>query len=240
MEKHIYKSMNEASLTHWWFRARENYLKQILSKFVKNKNNKILEIGIGTGANIKILQKYGEVFGIDVSEQSINLVKEKFPNVKVYKKKFPSQSLDEKYHLICLFDVLEHIDNDEEALKKINDLLIENGNLIISVPAFNFLWSYHDEIHHHKRRYSKNDLKGLLISSGYKIEFCGYFNFLLFPLALIQRVLSKFTSLKNYDPYKKNFLNEIFFNIFNLESKMITEKFPFGLSLIYVLRKEEN
>lgn len=209
-----------------------------MEKYISGKNNQILEIGIGTGANIDILKEFGDLEGLDVSDESIRIIKEKHPNIKVSNKKFPYETINEKFDLVCLFDVLEHIEEDTIAIEKIAQLLKDKGKLIITVPAYQFLWSYHDEIHHHHRRYLKSELSDLLEQNNFKINHLGYFNFFLFPLAFIQRALSKFTTLKDYDPYKKSILNEFFFQIFNLESKFINKYFPFGLSIAFVAEKK--
>ncbi|MGB1067782.1 MAG: class I SAM-dependent methyltransferase [Gammaproteobacteria bacterium] len=238
MEKHLYQSMYESSKSHWWFKARKNYIEALMKKYVEGKANQILEIGIGTGANIDILKEFGTLQGLDVSDESIRIINEKYPDIKILNKKFPDETIDEKFDLICLFDVLEHIEDDSKAIEKTLQLLKDKGKLIITVPAYQFLWSYHDEIHHHHRRYSKSELSNLLELNNLKINHSGYFNFLLFPLAFIQRAFSKFTVLKDYDPYEKSILNEFFFHIFNLESWFVNKYFPFGLSIAFVAEKK--
>jgi len=240
MEKHLYQSMYDSSKSHWWFKGREKYIEALMKKYISGEGNQILEIGIGTGANIDILEKFGVLEGLDVSDESIRIIKDKYPHIKILNKKFPGETIDKKFDLVCLFDVLEHIEDDSKAIEKIAQLLKDRGKLIITVPAYQFLWSYHDEIHHHHRRYFKSELSDLLEKNNFKISHSGYFNFLLFPLAFLQRAFSKFTVLKDYDPYKKSILNKFLFQIFSLESKFVNKYFPFGLSIAVVAEKKSN
>ena len=122
MEKHLYQSMYESSKSHWWFKARKNYIEALMKKYVTGIDNQILEIGIGTGANIDILKEFGTLQGLDVSDESIRIINDKYPDIKIFNKKFPHESIDEKFDLVCLFDVLEHIEDDSKAIEKVSKI----------------------------------------------------------------------------------------------------------------------
>ncbi|MEA3060072.1 MAG: hypothetical protein QOE50_1484, partial [Sphingomonadales bacterium] len=102
-----------------------------------------------------------------------------------------SEVQDADYDLIGAFDVIEHIDNDDDALAAIAAKLKPGGKFIMTVPAHPWMWTAHDVANHHKRRYSKRTLKALIEGSPMRLDKVGYFNSLLFPLAVAERTVSK-------------------------------------------------
>ncbi len=111
--------------------------------------------------------------------------------------------------------------------------------MLLTVPAFPFLWSRHDELHHHKRRYTRQHLLDVLTDSGFEIEFATYFNTLLFPLALMDRMVKKLTANDDVMALPPDWLNTLLRKIFSLETAMVGKVYmPFGLSLIAVARKQ--
>lgn len=240
MDKLQYIKMEKNESKHFWFIGRREIIKKILSKHIKKrKDNKILEIGVGTGGNIQILSEYGEYFGIESSMVAKEILKHKNKNKNIIYGFYPEKKYKEKFDIITLFDVLEHIEEDETALKSIYDNLSENGKLIITVPAFNFLWSNHDVIHHHKRRYNKKELKEKIEKAGFTISKISYFNFFLFPLVLITRLIKKVLKLElKEEEISSNIVNNILKKIFLLETKIINNfNLPFGSSIIVVCKK---
>lgn len=234
MEKFEYEEMAKNQETHWWFVARREILDALIKKFSPQKNKKILEIGAGTGANLEMLSTHGRVTAVEPNDIARKNILEKFGNkVSVINAKIPNLNLAEKYDLICLFDVLEHLENDKAALQEIKNYLQKNGRIILTVPAYQFMWSEHDKNLHHFRRYNKKDLTKLVESCGLRLERISYFNFFLFPLAFLARVLGKKSAAKkpNY------FLNEIFREVFLTEKFFLGKGFlfPFGLSLFAVI-----
>ncbi len=94
----------------------------------------------------------------------------------------------EKFDLICLFDVLEHIEEDLDTLIAVKKLLAERGRILITVPAYRWLWSAHDEFLHHKRRYNTSEIKAKTKEAGLRALKISYFNSLLFPLVALVRI----------------------------------------------------
>ena len=149
------------------------------------------------------------------------------------------------FDLVCAFDVIEHVADDLKAMSEMKRVSKQNGVLFITVPAFMFLWSHHDDVNHHYRRYTLSQLKLLSSSNKLKVEFNSYFNFFLFfPIAFYRLSISRiFKTRKGAGSdfeinSKSRFLNDIFFKIFKFEEKIITRsKLPVGVSIISVLRK---
>ena len=168
--------------------------KIILDLISKSKNLtkslSILDIGCGSGLMLNSLTEYGNVSGMDASDEAIVFSRKIFKGIVKkgslpYKVPYTQDSFD----LITALDVIEHIDDDIEALRSIRLLMKSNGSLIVTVPAYMFLWSEHDVLNEHKRRYTVKDLKEKFQLSGFEIEKITYFNtFLFIPIALIRGI----------------------------------------------------
>jgi SAM-dependent methyltransferase len=200
MERIVYQQMAELDDRHWWYGAR----RRILAELIRREANlppdaRILEIGCGTGHNLSMLGGFGHVDGLELDDEAAAL-SEKRLGRKVMRSPLPA--LDEvpgDYDLIGAFDVIEHIDDDTAALAAIATKLKPGGKFMMTVPAHPWMWTAHDVANHHKRRYSKRALQRLVESSPMRLEKMGYFNSLLFPLAVAQRAASKLRGKDNGD-----------------------------------------
>lgn len=245
MERSAYNEMRALQHSHWWFKARRKVIGSYLSYVVNStKVDKILEIGCGSGGNIALLQQYAHVEAVEMDDESrsysissnnINIQAGNLPHNIPFKKS--------SHDLICMFDVLEHIENDQESLEGVYEQLPNNGTLLLTVPAYQWLFSQHDKTHHHFRRYSKSELNKKLQSAGFEIEKISYFNMLLFPLAIISRLSDRI--LKNKGSAGTNLphpaLNSIFYQVFTQEAKLTPRiSLPFGLSLIAIAKKRHS
>ena len=238
MEDIVYKDMISQEKDHWWFRARREILADFLMSLKLPSDANILEIGCGTGGNIPILQKYGNVKAVEMDEFAIEYAQKTGSEIRqgYLPNNFP---YNEKFDLICMFDVLEHIENDEETLKVLNSFLKPSGSLFITVPAYQWLYGSHDKLLHHKRRYSKSDLIQKLQSNKFEIKKISFFNTLLLPLVIVARMLDiigKYDISTGYGTPNK-ILNAIFYNIFKSEKKILNKmSLPFGTSLLIIAR----
>lgn len=245
MEINKYEEMEELEKFHWWFIYRQKILKFFLKNYLLdlNKAANIIDIGCGTGGNIQILSEYFDnITGIDNNDLAINYCREKgFENI--IKGELPELTMieDDSADLILLFDVLEHVDDDEFSLSVMSNKLKDNGYLLMTVPAFNFLWSQHDTDFHHKRRYNLKILKKLIQKLGFKIIKASYIYFLLFPLILFMRILKQFfKNLAKKDDFQLNnkFLNLFIIKFLSIEKLLLKWiNFPFGSSIIILAKK---
>ena len=152
---------------------------------------RILEIGCGTGHNLQMLAGFGHVDGLELDEEAAAL-SEKRLGRKVMRSPLPElDQVPDNYDLIGAFDVIEHIDDDRAALAAIATKLKPAGKFMMTVPAHPWMWTAHDVANHHRRRYSKRALRSLIENSPMKLERLGYFNSLLFPVAVAERAASK-------------------------------------------------
>ena len=192
MERVVYQQMAELDDRHWWYRARRKILAELIRREVRlPADARILEIGCGTGHNLQMLAGFGHVDGLELDEEAAAL-SEKRLGRKIMRSPLPElDQVPDNYDLIGAFDVIEHIDDDRAALAAIATKLKPAGKFMMTVPAHPWMWTAHDVANHHKRRYSKRALRSLIENSPMKLERLGYFNSLLFPVAIAERAASK-------------------------------------------------
>ena len=236
MDRIVYERMAAHDTTHWWYRARRDILADYLTRWGDlPRDARILEIGCGTGHNLPMLAQFGEIDAIEIDETARAKASERLG------KPVGTAPLPElvgvapgSYDLVAVLDVIEHVEDDVAALKAIATALKPGGKILITVPAHQWMWSAHDVINHHKRRYSKASFEALLEKTGLKGRKLGYFNSLLFPVAVAARFAGKLMGKDDSDdsPPPKP-LNTLFEGIFRLERHMVGRMpLPPGLSLI--------
>ena len=244
MTPEAYLEMAETEAHHWWFAGRRSVMACLISKFDLPAEAKILEIGSGTGGNLQMLSAFGRISALEMDATARSISAEKTGgrfDIRAGRCPADIPFSGEKFNLICLFDVLEHIDEDVATLVAIKKLLAQNGRVLITVPAYRWLWSAHDEFLHHKRRYSAFELREKIAASGFRIEKMSYFNTLLFPLAIVARFKDRlFGSLSaSGTKIPSHLLNRFFRQLFSAESFLLANlNLPFGVSLLAILRAE--
>jgi SAM-dependent methyltransferase len=201
MERSVYREMAELDDRHWWYRARRDILADLIRReAMPPPKARILEIGCGTGHNLGMLARFGKVDALELDDEARGIAQRRLGR-KVMSAPLPELAgvSDRHYDLIAALDVIEHIDDDSAALAAIAGKLKTGGKLVMTVPAHAWMWSAHDVVNHHKRRYSKAALRRLIEGSPLRVETLGYFNSLLFPLAVAERLSSKLRGKDNAD-----------------------------------------
>ncbi|OGC96911.1 hypothetical protein A2634_02830 [Candidatus Amesbacteria bacterium RIFCSPHIGHO2_01_FULL_48_32] len=245
-EERLLQIFNEIELFHWWWEGRRFLIRQIFGRYFTDGGLKILDVGCGTGGEISFLEKFGKVWGVDKSKMAVNYCRKKgLNNVKLgeaTKLPYPGRKFDS----VGLFDVLEHIKNDRLALLEAKRVTRRGGLVIITVPATPFIWSKHDVLQGHYRRYTGTSLAGVAKAAGMKVEEVRYFNILLMPPIAVIRILSRWKMLAglgeydskiNFDISKVGWINWLLKVIFKLEIGMgRVLDYPVGVSLVGVFR----
>lgn len=238
MERIVYDRMAALDQQHWWYRARREVLSALITRCaLPPKNARILEVGCGTGHNLPMLAKFGRVDAIEVDPAARAMAEERLGRA-VGSAPLPELGgLEERsFDLIGSFDVIEHIDDDRAALASIARLLKPGGKFVMTVPAHQWMWSAHDVVNHHRRRYSKSGLRQLVEGSPLKLQQLGYFNSLLFPVAVAARLAGKITGKDDGDDSLPPApINKALEAVFAQEARLIGKvPLPPGLSLFAV------
>ena len=249
MEKKYFEEYYFHERNHWWFKIRLLILKNLILKYVSIKKSlEILNAGAATGASSLMLKDFGEVTSLEYDKDCAvflsSLLNEDVVNASLTDLPFSDNSFD----LVCAFDVIEHIEDDKKALNEVFRVLKPGGILFLTVPAFEILWSKHDVINMHYRRYNAKALRILVSITGFKIIFESYFNFILFIPVLIYRSIVNFLYFKkrgsdsgsDFEVFKSNrLLNSMFYRLFSIEQRVLSGgiRFPFGVSLAMIVQK---
>ena len=245
MKKEELEQMNKMEEAYWWHEGRRLVLSKMLQKYYSESSNPllILDFGCGTGGNFEFLSKFGKVYGVDSSKDAIAYCKSKDQSVKFISGQdipFQRDSVD----LITTFDVLEHIDDDCATIREYHRILKAKKNVIVTVPAYKFLWSDHDEILGHCRRYTLKELRDKFEKNGFKTVRSSYFVTSFFPLILIYRMyriaFSKYLDKKTSYVELPKSLNNFFTLIMRMEASLLGRiNFPFGCSIVAIFEKED-
>lgn len=242
LEECVYKAESILEEKHWWFVARRKLFSKIITKCNLEKSSIIVDLGSGTGANLRLLKNNGfrNVQGIDSSHYAIEYCRMKnLPPVKQADIcHIPIE--DSTVDFILATDVLEHVD-DKKAVLEIYRILKPGGKALITVPMFKWLWGIQDELSHHKRRYKKNDIIHLFDDNKFKKLKIKYFNFFLLPYIFLIRKIIKLLNikLKSENEINNYFLNKILLTIFSVDvffSQYIN--YPLGVSLYIIVERK--
>jgi SAM-dependent methyltransferase len=224
----------DVQFRHWWFVGRSRIVEAFLEKPDGLRRWEILDIGSGFGSLVPTLKRWGDVDALEPLEEAHVQLRE-FGVRRIFDFAFPPQVPDQRYDMVTLFDVLEHIENDDLAVSIIRqDLLQPGGRLILTVPAHSWLWSRHDELNRHYRRYSSRGLEALLRRAGFQEIRSSHFMCLLFPLAIVDRISSRFRSSPGtHIAVPRQPFNGLLRSVFAMESRIVSRiRLPFGLSLV--------
>lgn len=242
MQPEMYELFNRIETRHWWFRARRDIVVGLLAAAAPpGRPRRVLDIGCGTGMMINALRPFGDVFGIDPDEQAVAYSRAKVAHPsRVRQGSLPDDlPRDQRFAIVTLLDVLEHVEDDVEALRAVHAVLEPDGILFVTVPAFMALWSGHDEINRHKRRYTMRELTAKLTRTGFTLRKCSYFNTLLFPAAVVlkayNRVRWRAAPRAHIGPEPASWINSALWRIFALEGALLRHvNFPLGVSLLAI------
>lgn len=192
MEASSYHQLIEQEEKHWWYLGRRQILADVLRRLDLPSGARIFEVGCGTGGNLDLLAGFGTVDALEVNDfaRESALARGK-PVRQMFSGRLPEGLAlgDRRYDLIALLDVLEHLEDDRAVLQALRPHLAPGGRILLTVPAYMWLWGPHDVLAHHCRRYTRRSLIGAIEQSGLRVIKCSYFNFLLFPLAVVARAL---------------------------------------------------
>lgn len=246
MEPNQYKYMFDAEDRHWWYVGNHEIFIELLKKHQLLKENiKVLDAGCGTGKWLQRLTSQAQVnyTGIDYHPQAVSLAKSRGVNNVMQADLNSYDASHNSLNLITSFDVICSKDVDDKlAVPNFYNWLSEDGNLLLSVPAYRFLLGKHDNVVHQNKRYCKKEVKKLLVENGFEIIKISYCVCLLFPVAVLKRWSDKVFKSKNAEHNEVKmpgkYINKFFLTIMRFEKFLLKHiSLPFGLSVIVLAKK---
>ncbi len=246
MRANEYELVRQVQAQHWWWLGREKVVKTVIEKFLdlSTKLN-VADVGCGFGANISMLRQYGDVTGLELNDKAIENVNERWGNsVQTFAWKSPDP-VPMRFNFMLLADVLEHIPDHEGAVGWIFNHLEDNGHVLITVPAHQFLWTQMDDVLDHHRRYTMTTLLALF-DDRFEIVYASYYNMFLFPVKVMFMLFDRLKTFlfpkvekRSYNDMPPRFINSIFKNILKSESLIVQRgKIPFGVGLVCLARRK--
>jgi len=256
-----YQLIYELEDQHWWFCGKRNFIKTLLQQYyfsekaaVKDKNlsNKsdssikpplLMDIGCGSGKTMEDLSVLARIVGCDFHDEAIRLCKKRrdFPLLQASAESLPV--CEDSFDIVCILGVIHHdgIKDDQKVLNEAFRVLKPGGVLILHEPAFNYLYSVHEKVTHVRERYNKLQISEKLVKAGFNIVRVGYYDFFLFPIAVLVRMARKVVRISSSQSdihHTPKLLNSILKSILFCEANLLkTRNFPFGLSVYAVSRK---
>jgi SAM-dependent methyltransferase len=226
--------------------GRQSILRQFLDLAARSGPlRRILEVGCGSGGNFALLAGYGEVIGCERSETLARRARARGIATDVHSRDFFDLELSPSWDMTCMYDVLEHIENDGAFLRRLHGHVDPGHFLLLSVPACPFLYSEHDRLLHHYRRYTKSGLQDLLRANGFSVLRSTYFVTALFPIVALARIREKIAVRLGHRQREVNlgvvpgWLNRILTGVLRVEAAVArTVPLPFGVWVIVLARKE--
>jgi len=239
---------------HFWFRTRNRIIATLIRQIASpaQSNHQILEVGCGTGNVLRILENgfpRDTVVGMDLFAEGLQYARRR-TSCDLVQGDVQKLPFSRQFDLVGLFDLLEHLPNDKQILHDLRYILKPHGILMLTVPAHQSLWSYFDDMSHHRRRYDPNELESKLISTGYSVEYLTLFMASIYPIVWLKRRLMQINQKLDRKPTRLHnmalaelrivpVINQFLTLLLAQEAWLISHHrhLPIGTSLLAIARK---
>jgi SAM-dependent methyltransferase len=229
----------EEDRTHWWFRGRLAVLQSVLRRALPRRPVHLLELGCGTGNVLGTLTDLGQAIGMEMNPELRAIAVAAGLDVRAGA--LPHDAVVEPgwADVVLLLDVIEHLDDDVAALVAAHRALRADGIVMITVPAYRWLWSAHDVRLGHRRRYTAARLRDVARTAGFRVERTTYFSTLMFPAVALVRLLKQLRRRGDHDLQRPPVLvNRAAAWLFGLERHLLRlSDLPFGSSILLLGRR---
>lgn len=244
MEIATYEELFELEDRYWWFIAKRDLILSLIDSAVKEAPRVVLEVGCGTGGLLQQLSnRYRAAFGLDISYKALSCCADRGLRPSLVQGNaaelpFKGGTFD----LVVASELLEHALDDSGLVKECNRVLKQKGVLIVTVPALPFLWSDHDIVYGHQRRYGRKQIEQLIGDFGYKILRISHSNCFILPVAAMVKIFKRSMpgKARRSDFFRvPAWFNRLLISLYRIETKIICRKgLPVGVSLVVVASKQ--
>jgi SAM-dependent methyltransferase len=246
VDERLMKAMLDLDEHHWWYRGRRLIVRSELDRLGLPSDARVLDAGCGSGRTLEDLVAYGSVSGLELDPDAAQIASSRgCGEVKVGRlETLPWE--DGTFDLITCLDVLEHIPDDRQALIELRRVCKPGGWMVVTVPAYQALWSLHDAANHHYRRYSRRGLRVVALEAGWRLTRMTSFNSILLPVAAAVRLAQRHRQPDStYNPELNlgpAWFNSVLERPLRLEARWLDRggTLPAGLSLLAVLENSAS
>jgi SAM-dependent methyltransferase len=242
MDRLLELQTHELEDHHWWYRGRRRIIAQLIDSLSLEPGARVLDAGCGSGRNMVDLEHLGTITGVEIADASVERARARGVGEVIQCSVTSLPFADDYFDLVVCLDVIEHIADEHGALTELHRVVRPGGGLLVTVPAYQWLWSEHDEINHHQRRYTRSRLSRAAADAGWETVRATYFNAVLLPLAIPYRLLARRAHVEGPSSDLQQMperLNAMLEWPLRFEARMIGHggRIPAGLSLAAVFRK---
>lgn len=181
MDPRIYAQMRAVEDDHWWFRGRRQVITAMLGDLTRGGTGRVLDAGCGSGGNLATYTRLGDVMGVDTEPEALGHALGRGYRAVGMASLDGLPFRDGAFDLVCATDVIEHVKGDLEALREMRRVTAIGGHLLVTVPAYQWLWSDSDVQLGHQRRYRAPELEQRCREAGWTVGRTSYFNTVLLP-----------------------------------------------------------
>jgi SAM-dependent methyltransferase len=244
MDHSLYEEHALLERDHWWFVGRRSIIERVLAHHLPPQSERrILDVGCGTGGMLPMLARFGRVEGLETEQFAVDRCHAAFGRFDVRLGAIPDDvPADGSFDVVTAFDVIEHIDDDRGAVESLRGAARPGGVVVISVPALRQLWSEHDVVNGHKRRYDGAGLTAVVAAAGLELRHLSYFNSTLFPVVAMARLTQRLRRPRGAP--RSDFamppptVNRVLTRILVAERTVVARwGLPIGVSLVAVARR---
>ena len=253
MRQDLYEDLYSKENSHWWHVGKRSIVYGLLNRYLPGNGSKdgrmALDLGCGTGQNLEHLEEYATATGTDYFEEALRFCRERGHTMLARADAVDLPFADRTFDIATALDVIEHLDDDYAALKEMWRVMRPGGILIVSVPAYRFLWTYWDDILGHRRRYTTQMLREVSRRAGFRVRKVSYSNALTLAPAMVVRVSKSLmykAAARQGKPRNPETdfvtlpapINTALIKYYRLESRVLKRgRLPFGLSVVAVLQR---
>jgi SAM-dependent methyltransferase len=243
MDQVLMKTMLDVDEHHWWYRGRRQIIRTELDRLALPAPAQVLDAGCGSGRTLEELRDYGEVHGVELDPEAAEVARARGVGEVEIGRLEELPWPDARFDLITCLDVVEHTPDDRVALRELRRVCAPGGWLLVTVPAYQALWSMHDDANHHFRRYGRRTLRAAALDAGWQLRRMTSFNSLLLGPAAVVRLAQRRARSTEYTPdiqLGPDWLNTVLERPLRLEARWLARgrTLPAGLSLMALLQNQ--